>query len=44
MKKTTALTSLFLIGGLGTLRVLSTKLASLDLTFSLRGEQDYHYL
>ena len=44
MKKTTALSSLLLLSSLGTFRVLSAKLATLDLTFSLRGEQDYHYL
>ena len=44
MKKTTALSSLLLLSGLGSFRFLSAKLASLDLTFHLHGEQDYHYL
>ncbi|WP_262888337.1 hypothetical protein [Hymenobacter polaris] len=44
MKKTTALSSLLLLGGLGSLRLLSLQLAKLDLTFHLHGEQDYHYL
>lgn len=44
MKKTTAFSSLLLLGGLGSLGLLSVRLTKLDLTFSLRGEQDYHYL
>lgn len=41
MKKTTALSSLLLLSGLG---YLTAKLAGLNLTFSLRGEEDHHYL
>ncbi len=44
MKKTTALSSLLLLGGLGSLRYLSTRLASLNLTFHLHGEENHHYL
>lgn len=44
MKKTTALSSLLIIGGLGSLRYLSTRLASLNLTFNLHGEEDQYYL
>ena len=44
MKKTTAFSSLLLLGGLGSLSLLSVRLAKLDLTFSLHGEQDYDYL
>ena len=43
MKKTTALSSL-LLGGLGSLRYLSVRLASLNLTFHLHGEENHHYL
>ena len=41
MKKTTAFSSLLLLGGLG---YLTAKLANLNLTFSLHGEEDHHYL
>ena len=41
MKKTTAISSLLLLGGLG---YLTAKLAGLNLTFSLQGEEDHHYL
>jgi hypothetical protein len=44
MKKTTALSSLLFLGGLGSLRYLSAQLATLNLTFSLRGEEDHDYL
>ncbi len=44
MKKTTALSSLLFLGGLGSLRYLSAQLASLNLTFSLHGEEDHYYL
>ncbi|WP_262903260.1 hypothetical protein [Hymenobacter psoromatis] len=44
MKKTTVLSSLLLLGGLGSLRYLSMRLASLNLTFHLHGEEDHHYL
>jgi len=41
MKKTTAFSSLLLLGSLG---FLTAQLVSLNLTFSLRGEEDHHYL
>ncbi|WP_262885644.1 hypothetical protein [Hymenobacter ginkgonis] len=41
MKKTTAFSSLLLLGGLG---YLTAQLLNLNLTFSLRGEEDHHYL
>ena len=41
MKKTTALSSLLLLGGLG---YLTAQLAKLNLTFHLHGEEDHHYL
>ena len=44
MKKTTALFSLLLLGGLGSLHYLSTRLTSLNLTFHLHGEEDHYYL
>lgn len=44
MKKTTALSSLLLLGSLGSLRYLSAQLASLNLTFHLHGEEDDYYL
>jgi hypothetical protein len=44
MKKTTAFSSLLLLGGLGSLGFLTAQLAGLNLTFSLRGEEDHHYL
>ncbi|GAB3638039.1 hypothetical protein GCM10027422_36290 [Hymenobacter arcticus] len=44
MKKTTALSSLLIIGGLGSLRYLRTRLASLNLNFHLHGEEAQYYL
>jgi hypothetical protein len=44
MKKTTAFSSLLLLGGLGSLGFLTAQLVGLNLTFSLRGEEDHHYL
>jgi hypothetical protein len=44
MKKTTAFSSLLLLGGLGSLSYLTAQLATLNLTFSLSGEEDHHYL
>jgi hypothetical protein len=44
MKKINAFSSLLLLGGLGSLGYLTAKLADLNLTFSLRGEEDHHYL
>jgi hypothetical protein len=44
MKKMNAFSSLLLLGGLGSLGYLTAKLADLNLTFSLRGEEDHHYL
>ncbi len=44
MKKTTALSSLLLLGGLGSLRYLRAQLATLNLTFYLHGEEDQYYL
>jgi hypothetical protein len=44
MKKINAFSSLLLLGGLGSLGYLTAKLANLNLTFSLRGEEDHHYL
>ena len=44
MKKTTAFSTLLLLGGLGSLSFLTAQLVSLNLTFSLRGEEDHHYL
>jgi hypothetical protein len=44
MKKMNAISSLLLLGGLGSLGYLAAKLADLNLTFSLRGEEDHHYL
>ncbi|MGI4872476.1 MAG: hypothetical protein ACRYFX_15020 [Janthinobacterium lividum] len=41
MKKTTAFSSLLLLGSLG---YFTAKLAKLDLTFFLHGEEDHHYL
>ena len=43
MKKTTALSSLLLLGGLGSLSYLAAQLAGLNLTFDLRDEEGYHY-
>ena len=44
MKKTTAFSSLLLLGGLGSLGYLTAKLAKLNLTFTLHGEENHHYL
>ena len=44
MKKTIAYSTLLLLGGLGSLGFLTAQLANLNLTFSLRGEEDHHYL
>ena len=44
MKKTTAFSSLLLLGGLGSLSYLVAKLATLNLTFYLHGEENHHYL
>jgi hypothetical protein len=44
MKKTTAFSSLLLLGSLGSLGYLTARLATLNLTFSLQGEEDHHYL
>ena len=44
MKKTTAFSSLLLLGGLGSLSYLTARLATLNLSFSLKGEEDHHYL
>ncbi len=44
MKKTTAFSSLLLLGGLSSLGFLTAQLAGLNLTFSLHGEEDHHYL
>ena len=44
MKKTTALSSLLLLSGLGSLRYLRAQLATLNLTFHLHGEEDHYYL
>ncbi|MGI4743010.1 MAG: hypothetical protein ACRYG7_48280 [Janthinobacterium lividum] len=41
MKKSTAFSSLLLLGGLG---YLAARLAKLNLTFHLHGEEDHHYL
>ncbi len=43
MKKTTAFSSLLLFGGLGSLSYLATRMAGLNLTFDLRGEDVRHY-
>ena len=43
MKKTTAFSSLLLFGGLGSLSYLAAQMASLSLTFDLRGEDVRHY-
>lgn len=43
MKKTTAFSSLLLLGGLGSLSYLAAQLADLNLTFDLRGEDACHY-
>ena len=44
MKNTNAFSLLLLLGGLGSVGYLTAKLANLNLTFSLRGEEDHHYL
>lgn len=43
MKKSTAFSSLLLLGGFGSLGLLVARLRSLDLHFSLRGEDAAHY-
>lgn len=43
MKKTTAFSSLLLLGGLGSLSYLAAQLADLNLTFDLRDEDAAHY-
>lgn len=43
MKKTTAFSSLLLLGGLGSFRYLSAQLKDLDLNFDLRGEDSCYY-
>ena len=43
MKKTTAFSSLLLLGGFGWLGLLVARLHSLNLHFSLEGEDAAHY-
>ncbi len=43
MKKTTAFSSLLLLGSLGSLSYLAAQLAALNLTFDLRDEDAAHY-
>lgn len=43
MKKTTAFSSLFLLGSLGSLSYLAAQIAGLSLTFDLHGEDASHY-
>ncbi len=43
MKKTTAFSSLLLLGGFGSLGLLVARLHSLNLHFSLEGEDAAHY-
>ena len=43
MKKTTALSSLLLLGSLGSLGYLTAQLLKLNLHFDLRGEDQSHY-
>ncbi|MGI4886694.1 MAG: hypothetical protein ACRYFR_17195 [Janthinobacterium lividum] len=43
MKKTTAISSLLLLGSFGSLGLLAARLRSLDLRFSLHGEDAAHY-
>lgn len=43
MKKTTAFSSLLLLGGFGSLGLLAARLRSFDLHFSLRGEDAAYY-
>ncbi len=43
MKKTTTISSLLLLGGFGSLGLLAARLRSLNLHFSLRGEDAAHY-
>jgi len=43
MKKTTALSSILLLGGFSSLSYLAGQLRDLDLSFSLRGEDDCYY-
>ncbi len=44
MKKSSILSSLLLLGGLGSLGYLTVQLTKLSLTFYLHGEEDHHYL
>ncbi|WP_262904702.1 hypothetical protein [Hymenobacter lucidus] len=43
MKKTTAFSSLLLLGGLGSLGYLTAQLKDLNLHFDLRGEDQCYY-
>ena|GEM_PF-903590 len=43
MKKTTAFSSLLLLGGFGSLSYLAAQLRDLNLDFSLQGEDASHY-
>ena len=43
MKKTTAFSSLLLLGGFGSLSYLAAQLRDLNLSFSLQGEDASHY-
>lgn len=43
MKKTIALSSLLLLGGLGSLGYLTSQLQNLDLRFDLRDEEACYY-
>ena len=43
MKKTTAVSSLLLLGSLGSLGYLATRLLSLNLHFDLQDEDHSHY-
>jgi len=43
MKKTIAISSLLLLGGFGSLGLLAVRLRSLNLHFSLHGEDAAHY-
>ena len=43
MKKTTAISSLFVLGGLGSLSYLTSQLRDLNLYFDLRDEDTCYY-
>jgi hypothetical protein len=43
MKKTTAFSSLLLLGGLGSLSYLAAQVLDLNLDFDLAGEESCHY-